>query len=325
MMFGIKNFEHVSCALLVGGTRTVDKKRCKVLAASLTPIRNDSSIDSERFASHVNWLLDSGCDAAVLFGTTGEGNSFSVGERKEAVDSLLEAGVAPTRLVVGTGCCALPDTLELTNHALARGINSVLVLPPFYYKTASDQGIFDTFAKLIADIDDSRLKIILYHFPKMAVVSFSPELIAKLVESFPEQIVGIKDSTGDQAHTQMLNERFPTLDVYAGSEMFLLDYLRSGGVGCISATANVTAELAAQVRDAIDSADADSLQMRLSAVRSAFEQFPLTGALKGYLALESLDDDWTNVREPLSCLDRSQVADLALALSDLEYRLNYAA
>lgn len=297
----------------------------KVLAASLTPLRDDSSIDAERFVSHVTWLLANGCDAAVLFGTTGEGNSFSVSERMAAVDSLVEGGIAPTQLLVGTGCCALPDTVELTQHALARGVESVLVLPPFYYKTASDQGIFDTFAKLIEAVGDSRLKIILYHFPKMAVVSFSLELIAKLADSFPQQIVGIKDSTGDKEHTQMLNERFPTLDVYAGSEMFLLDYLRSGGIGCISATANVTAELAAQVRDEMDTAGAESLQMRLSAVRSVFEQFPLTGALKGYLAMESSDDDWTNVREPLSCLDNSKVADLALALSDLEYRLHYAA
>lgn len=297
----------------------------KVLAASLTPIRDDSSIDAERFTSHVTWLLQNGCDAAVLFGTTGEGNSFSVSERISAVDSLVEAGIAPTQLIIGTGCCALPDTVELTKHALAHDIDSVLVLPPFYYKTASDQGIFNTFSTLINTINDPRLKIILYHFPKMAVVSFSPDLIAKLVDNFPQHIVGIKDSTGDKAHTQMLNERFPTLDVYAGSEMFLLDYLRSGGIGCISATANVTAALAAQVRDEMETADAESLQMRLSAVRSVFEQFPLTGALKGYLAMESSDDDWTNVREPLSCLDNSKVADLALALSDLEYRLNYAA
>jgi len=200
----------------------------------------------------------------------------------------------------------------------------MLVLPPFYYKTASDQGILNFFERFIEDVDDPRLKIILYHFPKMAVVCFSPELIAKLVSSFPTNIVGIKDSTGDRAHTEMLNERFPTLDVYAGSEAFLLNYLRSGGIGCISATANVTAELAANVRDNQDSPDAENLQQRLSAVRSVFEQFPLTGALKGYLAMESAENDWTNVREPLSCLDSTTVAELALALSDLEYRIGYA-
>jgi len=295
----------------------------EVLAASLTPLTDDKSIDNERFADHVGWLLDNGCDGAVLFGTTGEANSFTVAERQAALESLLNAGIAAERLMVGTGCCALPDTLSLTRHALKHGVQRALVLPPFYYKTASEHGIHATFAELINQIGDAALRVYLYHFPKMAVVAFSPELIGRLIDQFPDQIAGIKDSTGDREHTEMLNARFPSLKVYAGSEMFLLDYLRSGGIGCISATTNLTARLAATVRDRRDLADADQYQSQLSAVRAAFERYPLTAALKGLLALHTGLPAWQNVRLPLSCLAPDRVEELSNGLSELNYAIQY--
>lgn len=291
----------------------------EVLAASLTPLTADKSIDNERFADHVGWLLDNGCDGAVIFGTTGEANSFTVAERQIALESLLNAGVPPAKLMVGTGCCALPDTLSLTRHALEHGVHRALVLPPFYYKTATENGIYETFAQLIDQIGDAALRIYLYHFPKMAVVAFSPELIGRLIERFPDQIAGIKDSSGDREHTGMLNDCFPSMKVYAGSEMFMLDYLRAGGIGCISATANLTARLAATVRDRRDMADADQCQSQLSAVRAVFERYPLTAALKGLLALYSGHAAWQNVRLPLSCLAEDRIAELSDSLSELDF------
>ena len=225
--------------------------------------------------------------------------------------------------MVGTGCCALPDTLSLTRHALENGVHRALVLPPFYYKTASENGIYETFVELIDQISDAALRIYLYHFPKMAVVAFSPELIGRLAERFPDQIAGIKDSTGDREHTEMLNACFPSMKVYAGSEMFLLDYLRAGGVGCISATTNLTAKLAARVRDRRDMADADKYQEQLSAVRAVFERYPLTGALKGLLALHTGHSAWRNLRLPLSCLPENRVAELSDGLSKLNYPIQY--
>ncbi|MFK7957902.1 MAG: dihydrodipicolinate synthase family protein [Lysobacterales bacterium] len=299
----------------------MSKHAPKVMAASLTPLNSNFSIDHAQFGKHIHWLLDQGCDGVVLFGTTGEGNSFSVAERKAALQAVVDQGINPERLVVATGCCALPDTVELTRHALACGVHQMLVLPPFYYKTASDNGIFESFSQLIAQVDSEDLKILLYHFPKMAVVNFSPELIERLVSSFPAHITGIKDSTGDREHTQMLSDRFPSLAVYAGSEMFLADYLQAGGAGCISATANATAALAASVRDATSSAEQREIQHQLSAVRGAFEAFPLTGVLKGLLAHETEHKQWNIVRCPLSTLAPEKTQALANQLSELGFRL----
>ncbi len=291
----------------------------QVLAASLTPLAADKSIAHDRFEGHVKSLLNKGCDGVLLFGTTGEANSFTVGERQAALESLLEAGVAPSKLMVGTGCCALPDTLSLTRHALELGVHRVLVLPPFYYKNVSEDGLFNTFATLIEQLDNPALRLYLYHFPKMAVVSFTPELIARLEERFPEQLAGIKDSTGNREHTMMLNSRFPSLEVFAGSEMFLLDYLRAGGAGCISATTNLTAGLAAAVRNHYQSPDAQFEQQQLSAVRAVFERYPVIGALKGLLAMQTGESAWQNLRLPLSNLDEDSVAELRNALSELNF------
>lgn len=293
----------------------------QVLAASLTPLAADKSIANERFAGHVKALLKNGCDGVLLFGTTGEANSFTVSERQAALESLLESGIPASSLMVGTGCCALPDTLSLTRHALGLGVNRVLVLPPFYYKNASEDGLFETFVTLVEQLANPALRLYLYHFPKMAVVSFTPELIARLAEQFPKQLAGIKDSTGNREHTLMLKSRFPALEVFAGNEMFLLDYLRAGGAGCISATTNLTARLAASVRDHVGSPEAELRQQQLSAVRAVFESYPMIGALKGLLAAHTGDPEWDNLRPPLLSLDEDSVAALRHALSKLNFSL----
>lgn len=299
------------------------QRAAEVLAASLTPLKDDKSIDNEHFAAHVRWLLANGCDGVALFGTTGEGTSFSVAERQSALEALLRADIAAERLMVGTGCSALPDTVSLTRHALECGVQRVLVLPPFYYKTVDENDIFETFAELIDQIGDPVLRIYLYHFPKMAIVAFSPSLIARLVERFPEQIAGVKDSSGDQEHTEMLNARFPSLKIYAGTEKFLLDYLRVGGIGCISATTNLTTRLAAKVRDHCDQPGAEGYQAELTAVRTVLEGYPMTGGLKALLALHTGRPEWRNVRVPLSCLAEKGATELQDNLLELQYRVQY--
>lgn len=289
----------------------------RIFAASLTPLNREHAIDDTRFADHVRWLLQNGCDGVVLFGTTGEGNSFSVDERRAALDALIDAGIDAGKLVVGTGCCALPDTVALSRHAVEHGVEAVLVLPPFYYKNVTDDGLFDTFAALIDTVADPQLRMWLYHIPPMAVVGFSADLVARLSDSYPQTITGIKDSTGDQAHTQMLNARFPELSVFAGTEGFLLDFLRQGGAGCISATANITAPLCARVRDTQDSDEAETLQERLGKARLALQKYPATAVLKACLARRTAHADWAIVREPLSAFDAALLPELDKALEGL--------
>lgn len=268
-----------------------------VFAAALTPLRADLELDPDALARHLTRLLDDGCDGLALFGTTGEATSFAIPERTAALEAVADAGVPMHRLLVGAGACALPDAVALTRHAVETGAGGVLVLPPFYYKGIEDDGLFAFFDALIQRVGDARLRIYLYHFPKMSAVPISARLAERLAQRYPSVLAGIKDSSGDLAHTRALIERLPGLRIFAGTERLLLDTLRLGGAGCISATANVTAPQAAAVlrawRERAD--EVDALQRHLSALRQALEAFPVIPALKHRTGLGP-------VRPPLTAL-----------------------
>ena len=182
-----------------------------VLAAVLTPLNADLSPDLDRLLRHCRWLIDNGCDGLAVLGTTGEANSFSVDERIAILDGLAEAGIPGDRLLPGTGCCALTDSVSLTRRAVELGAAGVLMLPPFYYKDVSDAGLFATFAEIIERVGDSRLRIYLYHFPRMSAVPFSHALIEDLLKRYPDTVAGMKDSSGDLANMAGAARAFPRL------------------------------------------------------------------------------------------------------------------
>lgn len=289
-----------------------------VVAASLTPMRSDLTIDPSRLWTHCRRLLDSGCNGVLLFGTTGEANSFTVNERLELIEGIAASGLPLDRLVVGTGCCAEHDTVTLTKRVLDQGVENVLALPPFYYKSVSDDGLFAFFERVIHGIDDSRMKIHLYHIPQMSGVSFSHALIDRLIAGFPDTIAGIKDSSGDRNHLMSLCESFPGLRIFSGTERFLLDVLEAGGVGCVSATANVTAPLAGRLYERWRTGEAAGLQEELSKIRSAIKDFPLIPALKCLTALRTGDKDWLNLRPPLAPLSEKDAAALQATVHALK-------
>jgi 4-hydroxy-tetrahydrodipicolinate synthase len=272
-----------------------------VFAAVLTPMREDLSIDRVAFAGHCRRLLDAGCHGLGIFGTTGEANSLSIAERVDAWSALVEDGIPADALLPGTGACALPDAVTLAREALELGAPGVLALPPFYYKGVSDDGLFRYFAELIDRVGDDRLRVFLYHIPPMAAVGFSEELIARLLDAFPGIVAGTKDSAGDAERIERICKAFPQLTVFAGSERFLLDTLRWGGDGCISATCNVTAEQTRAVYDAWERGDdeADALQAALTEARAAFDGRPLIPALKAAMRERTGEDVWCNLRPPL--------------------------
>jgi 4-hydroxy-tetrahydrodipicolinate synthase len=272
-----------------------------VFAAVLTPMREDLSVDQVAFAEHCRRLLDAGCHGLGIFGTTGEANSLSIAERVDAWSGLVEDGIPAETLLPGTGACALPDAVTLSREAIALGAPGVLALPPFYYKGVSDDGLFRYFAELIDRVGDDRLRVFLYHIPPMAAVGFSLELFGRLLDAFPGVVVGTKDSAGDAGRIERICKEFPQLTVFAGSERFLLDTLRWGGAGCISATCNVTAELARAVHDAWDdgSDEADALQAELTEARNAFDGRPLIPALKAAMLERTGEELWRNLRPPL--------------------------
>jgi 4-hydroxy-tetrahydrodipicolinate synthase len=266
--------------------------------------------------------LDAGCHGLGVFGTTGEANSLSVQARLSALEALVEEGVPGESLLPGTGSCVLEDATRLSRAALEAGSSGVLVLPPFYYKDVSEEGVFRFFAGLIERIGDRRLRVYLYHFPQMTGVGFGLPLIGRLLEIYPGVVVGMKDSAGDWERIEAVCREFPGFSVFAGSERYLLDTLRHGGAGCISATVNVTSRLARRVYDSHEAGQDDEareLQEHLTALRTEIEAFPPIPALKRIMAHLTEADGWRNLRPPLVGLDDDQAAKLLarLPLSDL--------
>src|SRR5438309_3918831 len=211
-----------------------------VLAPVLTPFKADLSPDRERFMAHCKWLLSQNCGLAV-FGTTSEANSLSVEERSTLLDALVAAGINTSRMMPGTGCCSITETVKLTAQAVKHGCAGVLMLPPFYYKSVTEEGLYRYFSEVVQRVGDTRLKIYLYHIPPVAVVGITTGLVERLLKSYPNAIAGMKDSSGDWNNTKTFLDAFAEtgFDVFVGSESFLLANMRNGGVGTISATANV--------------------------------------------------------------------------------------
>lgn len=298
--------------------RTAANKEIETLPASgvwtpvLMPLDKGYAIDVARFLEHAKAMLDRGCHGLAIFGTTSEANSFSVDERKALVEAALEGGIPPGQVMIGTGCCALTDSVELTRHAVSLGCRKVLVLPPFYYKNMSDAGLFRSYAELIERVGDPELRIFLYHFPQLSGVPITYGLIELLLEDFPGVVAGLKDSSGDWNNTSGLLERFPDFAVFPGSEIHMLKGLNAGGAGCITATANANAGAIRAVYDAWRRGDetTDALNERVVAVRTAIAGYPLVPALK-FLASRFYDDPpWRSVRPPMLPLSDAEGADL---------------
>ncbi len=292
-----------------------------IFAAALTPLSDKLNPDHGALLDHCNWLLARGCDGVCLFGTTGEAASFSVDERMRALDALVAGGFPAGRLLIGTGCCAVPDTVTLTRHAVENGAGGVLVLPPFYYKRVSDEGVVDAHAAVVEQIDDPRLRVYLYHYPYMSGVSLNHGVISRLTAAYPGIVAGIKDSSGDVENFKMICESFPALRSFPGTETLLLDGLELGAVGCISATVNVTSPLAAEVYEARGTERAAALQRKITSIRKTFDRFPLIGALKHVMAKHSGRDQWRNVRPPLRRLGREDAARLEADLDSVGFTM----
>ncbi|MGE5170641.1 MAG: dihydrodipicolinate synthase family protein [Rudaea sp.] len=291
-----------------------------VLAPVVTPFAPDLAPDAARLAAHCRWLVERDVGLAV-FGTNSEANSLSVSEKLGLLDALIERGVPPSRMMPGTGCCAFPDTVELTRRAVRLGCAGVLMLPPFYYKAVSDDGLFASYSEVIERVADERLRIYLYHIPPVAQVPISLPLVERLLARYPRAIAGIKDSSGDFGNTRALLERFAPagFDVFCGSESFLLATMRGGGAGCISATANVNPVAIARLAREWRQADAEAQQAALDRVRGVFQKVPMIPALKAAIAHFTDDEAWTTVRPPLVALTRAQREQLRDGLAAIGF------
>jgi dihydrodipicolinate synthase/N-acetylneuraminate lyase len=377
-----------------------------VLAPVVTPFKQDLSPDTERFIAHCKWLLSQNCGLAV-FGTNSEANSLAVEERTMLLDELVAAGVDPSRMMPGTGCCSITETVKLTAQAVEHGCAGVLLLPPFYYKDVSEEGLYRYFSEVVQRVGDARLKIYLYHIPPVAVVGITTGLVERLLAAYPNAIAGMKDSSGDWNNTRMFLDAFVrdrhetiskyqtpssksqgrskiqhpkgegaldarrggdmdmyetssksqtpssksqgsfkiqyskgeaafgarrggdvdndgSFDVFVGSESFLLANIRYGGVGTISATANINPAAIHKLYTEWKNQDADEQQAKLNVVRQVFSsrQFPsMIAALKQAITIYTDDLAWARVRPPLVELTPEQARTLGEELSAISFEM----
>jgi 4-hydroxy-tetrahydrodipicolinate synthase len=287
-----------------------------VLAPVITPFRKDYSPDAGRFVRHCRWLLKSGCAGLAVFGTNSEANSMSVSEKRKLLEALVAGGVPAANLMPGTGHCAVSDSIEMTRAAVELGCAGVLMLPPFYYKGVPDEGLYRNFAEVIERVGDERLQLYLYHIPPVSQVAITLPLIERLLSKYPGIVAGVKDSSGDWSNTKSMLDAFAKegFDVFAGSETFLLDNMRHGGKGCITATGNINPGPIANVYKNWRSTEADKLQAGITATRKIVQKQPMIAALKGAVAHFGNDAEWRTCRPPLVELTPAQEQTLITEL-----------
>ncbi len=296
-----------------------------VMAAALTPLKDDLSPDLEGLVQHYRWLLTQGCDGIVAQGTTGEANSFSLEERLAMLDHLGETDL-PARMIVGTGCCSVPESVSLTKKAIEIGAAGALVLPPFYYKGVSQDGIHAHFAEIIEQVGDPRLRFYIYQFPQMTSLDVGLGIIERLLKSYPETVVGLKNSSGDWSNISAMLQAFPGFDVFTGTEELLLETLRLGGPGVMSATVNVLAPQTAELFAKWQGPEAEALQGRVSALRDSITKWPAIPALKAIMAETSGEARrWAAVRAPLRPLEAAQRNELFASVAGAGWTLKAAA
>ncbi len=292
-----------------------------VLVPVLTPFTAEGEPDAERFVPFCRWLLDEGAAGLAIFGTTSEANSLSPAERMTLLERLLEAGIPAAKLMPGTGACAVTDAAELARHAARHGCGGVLMLPPFYYKGIPDDGLFAFVSRVIDKVGSAALKIYLYHIPPVAVVGYSLDLVGRLIKAYPETVVGLKDSSGDWNNTAALLDRYPGFAVFPGSEVFLLEGLRGGAAGTITATGNINTAAIARLYRNWRGTEADALQAEITGLRKVLQAYTVIPALKRVIAHFRRDPGWAAVRPPLVPLDEASSVSLLAELERVGFSL----
>jgi 4-hydroxy-tetrahydrodipicolinate synthase len=297
-----------------------------VFCASATPILEDGSPDYAAFAAHCHALLQDGCDGVALLGTTGEANSFSIAQRQTLLEKVIASGIDPKRLLPGTSQTNVPDTVTLVRHAVEAGVKAAVVLPPFYYKVVSDEGLFRFYAEAIEGVGRDDLRVVLYHIPPIAQVGLSIELVGRLLEAFPGIVVGIKDSSGKLESMQNFASNFEDFSVLAGADPFMLPLLRSGGAGCITSSSNLIGNHLRVVFDhwheTENAALVDKAQERINAWRDLSNAYVQLPTVKAMLARRRGHDGWTRVRPPLVELTQDEVAKVWARMAELEAQEN---
>ena len=280
--------------------------------AMLTPLDEALNIDHAKLVAHAQSLLKAGCGGVTIFGTTGEGPSFSLSERKEALEQLIARGFPADRIMVSTSCAALIETTELTQHAVDLGVHGCLVLPPFFFKGVSDEGIVNGYAQVIDSVNRNNWRLYLYHIPQVVGVSLTHEVIRQLVSRYPKIIVGIKDSACDRAHSEGLAKAFmPPLTVYVGYEPDLTIMGPLGSSGAISGLANFMPRVVHRMVLSSTAPQTAQDAKRIDGMLQLLKPHSLMPALKGVMAALNHDASWLRVRPPLVAMSSAAYTEFA--------------
>jgi len=298
-----------------------------VYTASLTPLTASFEPNIPALVRHAQWLLESGSDGVALLGSTGEANSLTLEQRLSIIEQTARE-LPPDRLMLGTGSCALQDSVRLTKASVDAGVYSVLVIPPFYYKPQSDESVLRFYSELISSVDEPRLRIIFYNFPKLSGYNFSVKILQELKQRFGDIAAGIKDSSGEWKNMLGIVQNIPDFMVYTGTETLLLDILKKGGAGCITATANLIAPECQRVYQAWKNNKqkvAEQAQINLTDLRKTLENYPLVSELKSLFASKTNAEEWENMLPPFAPILDKQVEELTEQIKglglDLKLRL----
>lgn len=293
-----------------------------VLAAALTPMDANLVPNEDLMAEHCKWLMKNGADGLAILGTTGEANSFSLKERIKIIEGLIERGIPAEKMMPGTGSCTLTDAVVLSKLCVEAGTRGVLMLPPFYYKNPTDDGLFAFFSEVIQRVGSDDLKIYLYHFPQQSATPFSLSLIERMIKEYPNTIAGMKDSSGVLENMVAAAKNFPEFCVLSGADDLLLPLLKEGGGGCITACANIASSLAQEVYTGFHAGeDVTQANDMLVAVRQIASKLPPAPGLKSLIARNTGNPSWLNLRPPLMRLDDDVVAGLAADIDATGYKL----
>lgn len=284
-----------------------------LISPILSPFDDNLNFNQEMYNELAKDLLSTGCSGLAPFGTTGEALSVSNDERMQALVNLIKSGVSPDKLIPGTGLCNFPDTVKISRHAIELGCKGVMTLPAFYFKDVTDEGLFQYYERLIDEINHPNLKIYLYHIPQVSGVGLSIPLVKKLRSTYPDIIVGIKDSSGVWENTEQLLS-IDGLIVYPGAELPVIDAIKLGGPGCISATANFNPTNISKVIELSHDGkwdQAEEVHKDVKEVRYLFQDYSAIPAQKAMLAIKYKDERWKNIRPPLVQISEQRSSELA--------------
>lgn len=300
----------------------MSKAKRGIYAAAISPLHPDGSLDATKLVAYCLHLIGKGgCDGVAPTGTTGEGTSHAMQDRLALPQAFREAGFAADRVIFGTGAPATGDCVALTRAAYAAGYKNVLVLPPYYYKNVSDDGIFAYYAKLIEAIGQDDLRVYLYDFPQMSQTPLSPDLVLRLRSAFGAIIAGLKDSSGDFKQSRAIVEATGGIaedfDVYPSSESMLWDGLAIGTAGIISGSTNAFGANVQAALQATEGSDRDAAMDLVKTARAMASKYPLMAAMKQIEAWRSGDNAWTRMAPPLVGLSEEQTAALRADLDAL--------